>query len=197
MDVNFYKGNFAVLVEFTGEGAIAAVGRDEGRQGNCARIREEECDLLQEAVISTEFNGGDRAIAIHLSNPPDVLPSILLAETEILVQPEAHIVAIETIGGKTEVKQMLFKRNSDGRFTTGGEASKPEGETLLAAQDAALLVGEAVMPCDIPGPEEAQLAVEARDRGDKAHLRRHDWYTRALIETAKALWGLEYSRVGN
>ena len=52
------------------------------------------------------------------------------------------------------MEQVLFKGDGDGGFTAGGEAGEPEGEALLAAQRRALVVGEAVVPCDIPGGAE-------------------------------------------
>lgn len=40
----------------------------------------------------------------YLGDAPDVLVSVLLAEPEVLVQSEAYIVAIETVGGEAEVQ---------------------------------------------------------------------------------------------
>lgn len=43
---------------------------------------------------------------------------------------------------------MLLQGNGDCRFTTGGEASKPQCEALLATEGAALLVGDGGrVPC--------------------------------------------------
>ena len=48
---------------------------------------------------------------------------------------------------------MLLKGYGNGGFTAGGQAGEPEGEAFLAAQGAAFVVGEAVVPCYVPGGE--------------------------------------------
>ena len=50
----------------------------------------------------------------HLSYPPDVLLPILLTEPQVLVQAEADIVAIQPVGRKAQVEQMLLERDRDG-----------------------------------------------------------------------------------
>ncbi len=52
VDVDFYKGDFAVFMDFAGEGTVRAVGGDEGGQGDGAGVGEEERDLLREAAVS-------------------------------------------------------------------------------------------------------------------------------------------------
>lgn len=39
-------------------------------------------------------------VRTYLSNTSDVLVPVLLAESKVLVQPKAHIVAIETVGSE-------------------------------------------------------------------------------------------------
>lgn len=39
----------------------------------------------------------------YLSNPSDVLVSILFAESQVLIQTKAHIVPIKTVGGQSKV----------------------------------------------------------------------------------------------
>lgn len=50
----------------------------------------------------------ERAIT-YLSNATDVLVTVLLRKAQVLVQPEAHIVAVEPVGRQADVKQVLLE----------------------------------------------------------------------------------------
>jgi len=85
----------------------------------------------------------------YFSYPPDVLVAVLLCEAEIFVQPKANIVAVQTVRGKAQVKQVLLKCGCNGRFTRRRQAGKPDGKALLLAVLVALVARERRMPCDV------------------------------------------------
>lgn len=85
----------------------------------------------------------------HLSYPADVLVPVLLAEAQVLVEPEAHIVAVEAVRGESQVQEMLLERGCDGRLARGGEAGEPDSEALLLAETVALSAGEGRVPGDV------------------------------------------------
>lgn len=87
----------------------------------------------------------------YLSDTPDVLVPVLLAETEVLVQSEAHVVAIKTVGSEAQVQQVLLERSCDGRLSRRRETSEPDGEAGLLAECIALLTGERRVPCNVAG----------------------------------------------
>ena len=100
-----------------------AVQESEKRRATCrAKLWLAQGQLRSPAVISA-----------HLGDTSDVLPAIFLAKPKVLIQAKAHIIAIKPVGGKTEVKQVLFESYGNGRFTASGEAGEPKGEALLAA----------------------------------------------------------------
>ena len=76
----------------------------------------------------------------HLGNPPDILPPVLFAETQILIQAEADVVAIESVGGQAVVEEVLLERDGDSGFAAGREAGEPEREAFLLAEGGALEV---------------------------------------------------------
>lgn len=98
----------------------------------------------------------------YLSYPPNVLISILLRETQILIQPESHIVAVESVRGETQVQQVLLKRCGDGGFTGRGKACEPDCEAGLLAEFVALAAREGRVPCDVAGKGRSGLAISAR-----------------------------------
>ena len=127
----------------------------------------------EKAVLARSFNGEPKKVELlaHFSNPPDILPSIFLTESQIFVQAKAHIVPIKTVGGKAKVQQMLFESYGNGGFTAGRETGKPEGEALLAAQGTALVVRKAVVPCYISGAETvSSLEREGKGRGRRTYV---------------------------
>jgi len=105
---------------------------------------------VQPAVVSLSVRDrhADRDGEPYLSNPPDVFSAIFLAESQILVQSEAHIIPIETVGSQSKVEQVLLQCNGYGRFAACRETGKPESEACLAAEGAPLGVGDrGVVPC--------------------------------------------------
>jgi hypothetical protein len=131
-------------------GAVGGEGRDEGCDGDCGRVGEELCDLVVGLVVGSGVcKEASQLGRPYLSNTPDVLVPVLLAEPKVLVQSKAHIVAIETVGGEAQVQQVLLERSCDGRLSGRREASEPDGEAGLLAECIALLTGEGWVPCDV------------------------------------------------
>ena len=85
----------------------------------------------------------------YLSDTPDVLVPVLLTEAKILVQAEAHIVAIETVGSEAQVQQVLLERGCDGRLARRRQAGEPDGEARLLAECVALSAREGRVPGDV------------------------------------------------
>lgn len=102
IDVDLDKGQTGVLagggdlVQTAGGVAVGLVGRDEGGDGDGGAVGEELGDL------------GDAA---------DVLVAVLLAEAEVFVETEAHVVAVEAVGGDAALaEQLVLEFDGDGRF---------------------------------------------------------------------------------
>jgi hypothetical protein len=87
----------------------------------------------------------------NLCDTADVLIPVFLGETQVLVQPEAHVVSIKTVRGETHVEEVLFEGSSNSRLARGREASEPDGKALLATQLVALMARERRMPGNIAG----------------------------------------------
>ena len=87
--------------------------------------------------------------AIYLGDSANVLVAVLLGETEVLVQAEADIVAVETVGGNAEVEEVLLERGRNGGFARGREAGQPDGEAALLAELVALMAREGRVPSDV------------------------------------------------
>lgn len=85
----------------------------------------------------------------HLCDTADVLVTALLVKAKILVQAEADVVAVETVGGETLLQKVLLESSGDGRLARGGETGEPDGGTLLLAELATLLAGETSVPGDV------------------------------------------------
>ena len=143
-------------MELTGLLAVGLVGRDEGGNGNGGAVGEELGDLwaLGSAIACS---GGRSRNRTHLCYPPDVLISALLVETQVLVEAEAHVVAIKTVCGEAEVEQVLLERSGDGRLARGRQASEPDGEAALLAECVALAAGERRVPGDVAAGREFML----------------------------------------
>ena len=50
----------------------------------------------------------DRAVT-YLADSSDVLGAVLIGEAEVLVETEAHVVAVEAVGGEPEVQEVLLE----------------------------------------------------------------------------------------
>lgn len=55
----------------------------------------------------------------YFGYPPDIFSPISLAESQILIQSEPHIVAIESIRRQPLAEQVLLESGGDGGFTAG------------------------------------------------------------------------------
>ena len=91
----------------------------------------------------------ERAGAAYLCNTANVLVTALLVKAKVLVQAEADIVAIETVGSKTLLQEVLLESSGNGRLARGRETGEPDGGTLLLAELATLLAGETSVPGDV------------------------------------------------
>lgn len=134
VDKDFDKGDGLVAalvgldVQLARKIAVGAVGRDEGGDGDGGRVGKELGDLADAA---------------------DVLVAVGLGEAQVLVEAEAHVVAVEAVGGEAQVEEVLLEGGGDGGFARGGEARQPDCEAALAAQLVALAAREGGMPGDV------------------------------------------------
>lgn len=85
----------------------------------------------------------------HLSNSSNVLLTVFGRETEVLVQTESHIVAVESVCRKTKFEEVLLKGSRNGRFARRRKAGKPDSASFLFAKLAALCAREAGVPGDV------------------------------------------------
>ncbi|CCF32536.1 hypothetical protein CH063_04912 [Colletotrichum higginsianum] len=97
----------------------------------------------------TDSVGERRGFGAYLCDATDVLVAVLFGETEVLVEPEPNVVAIQTVGGNSQVQQMLFKGGGNGRLARGRESGQPHSEAALAAKLVALMAREGGVPCDV------------------------------------------------
>lgn len=88
-------------------------------------------------------------ICPYLSNPANVLFSVLRREAKVLVQAKSHVVAVESVGLETKVEEVLLESDGDGRLAGSGEASEPDSATLLLAKVGALSASEAGVPGNV------------------------------------------------
>lgn len=117
-------------------------------------------------------------VCTYFSYPSDVLVAALLVESEVLVEPEAHVVAIETVRRVAEVEQVLLKCRRDGRLAGRGEAGEPDGEAALLAERVALAARQRRVPCDVAA------VCQFAPRGSMAG------YGGAHVAIVSVVWGL-------
>lgn len=111
------------LVQSAGGVTVLLVGGDE--RGNSDR-----------GGVSEELS--------NLSDTADVLVAVCLAESEVLVQSETDVVAIEAVGvHATVADKLLLELDGESGLSGGTEAGQPDCETLLVAEGAALGAGDA------------------------------------------------------
>jgi len=109
--------------------------------------------------------GRGRLQCTHLGDTSDVLVTVLLAKAQVLVQPEAHIVSVESVYSQTLLQEVLLESDGDGGLSGGGQTGEPEGETLLLAELIALGARERCVPCDVAvGWEEESVRDHLHDR---------------------------------
>jgi len=89
----------------------------------------------------------------YLCYPPDVLISVLLAESQVLVQTEPYVVAIETVRGESEMEKVLLERCCNGRFAGCGKTGEPDGKAFLLPEAVTLGAQERWVPCDVAAIE--------------------------------------------
>ena len=77
----------------------------------------------------------------HLADPADVLVPALLVEAEVVVEAEADVVAVESVGELLEVEEVLLERAADRGLAAGAEASEPDRRAALLQEADALLGG--------------------------------------------------------
>ena len=105
---------------------------------------------FQNKTTKTKKRKNKKKKLSHLSNPPNVFPTILLAESKIFIQPEPNIIPIKPICSQCLMQKMLLQRRGNGRFTAGRQPREPDGETLLAAKGASFGMCEGRVPCYVP-----------------------------------------------
>jgi hypothetical protein len=89
------------------------------------------------------------SISAYLGDTPDVLLPVFGREAKVLVQAEPDVVAVESVGLKTKVEEVLLKGNGNGGLSRRGETGEPDSGTLLLAKIGALLAGETGVPGDV------------------------------------------------
>lgn len=85
----------------------------------------------------------------YLRDSPDVLIPVLLAETQVLIQTESHIVTVQSVCSQAKLEEVLLERSRDGRLAGCGQTSEPEREALLLAELIALGAGQGGVPVDV------------------------------------------------
>ena len=89
---------------------VGLVRADETRQRNCTGIAEELCDF---------------------ANAADVFLAIFLGKSEILVYPQANVVAIEAIGQFAHREQRPLQCNRDRALAAAGKTREPDRRPFL------------------------------------------------------------------
>ncbi|KAJ3504335.1 hypothetical protein NM208_g16352 [Fusarium decemcellulare] len=74
-----------------------------------------------------------------------------LTVSSVLVEAEADVVAVETVGGDAEVEEVLLEGSSDSGLARGRKAGEPDGEAALTTELVALTAGEGRVPGDVAG----------------------------------------------
>lgn len=87
------------LMQGPGGVTVRLVGRDKRGDGDGRAVREQ---------------------LGHFGYPPDVLVAVFLAESQVLVQPEPDVVAVETVGGDIALAQELVLQFDGDRRLAGG-----------------------------------------------------------------------------
>lgn len=85
----------------------------------------------------------------YLSYPTNVLISALLVKAKVLVESESYVVAVKTVGGEAEMKEVLFERGRNGGFSGCAETSKPDREAALLPECVALAAREGWVPGNV------------------------------------------------
>lgn len=110
------------LVQLSSGVAVLAVGGDEGSNGDGGGISEQ---------------------LGHFGNAADVLVAVGFAEAKVLVESEADVVTVQTVGVHAAVaEELVLEFNGQCGLARGGETRQPDCETALGAQVAALGAGE-------------------------------------------------------
>lgn len=111
------------LVQLARGVPVLLVRRDKRRDGDRRAVGEQLGDLCDAA---------------------DVLVAVCLAEAQVLVQPEAHIVAVQSVGRDAAVAQeLVLQLHGEGGLARGRQAGEPDCEPALVAQRTALGAGQA------------------------------------------------------
>ena len=67
-------------------------------------------------MLVRDRNARTQRNTTHLADPTDVLVARLLVEPEVLVQPEADVIAIQTVRELVQVEEVLLECASDRRL---------------------------------------------------------------------------------
>lgn len=94
---------------------------------------------------------GKKKMKTYFGNTANVFIAVLFGEAQVLVEAEAHVVAVQAVGRDAQVQQVLLEGRGDGRLAGRGEARQPEGDAALAAELGALGAGEGRVPGNVAG----------------------------------------------
>lgn len=99
----------------------------------CKTISEEE-DLITYLSIRTNESSDTDNSSIskqfgNLRNSPDVFFTILLGETQVLIQSCPHIVSVQTVGRDALAHQVFLKGKGNCCLSSSGKTSQPDGTT--------------------------------------------------------------------
>lgn len=112
--IHLHKWNSCLVVQLPGCITVGNVWADKGRNCNLRRVGKE---------------------LRHLGNAANVLCPGLGAKSEILVQTEADVVAVETIGGNLERYQVLLQSRGKSRLSGCRQTSEPDCQALIDVFD--------------------------------------------------------------
>ena len=128
VDKDLDEREVSLLVELSGRVSVCPVWRDEGGQRDHARVGKE---------------------LRHLRDPSDVLVSVLLAETQVLVQAETDVVTVESVALDAILQELLLKGARHRTLARGAQASEPQGGPILLDELFALVVSQVVVPGNV------------------------------------------------
>jgi hypothetical protein len=100
-------------------------------------------------VISFVTSMSESRGVTYLCDTADVLVTALLVKAKVLVETEADVVTVKTVGSKALLEKVLLESSGNGRLARGRETGEPDGSTLLLAELATLLAGKTSVPGDV------------------------------------------------
>ena len=128
---HLYKPQVGILMQPANFVPVGRVGADEGGQRNRASVAKEFRDL---------------------SDTTNVFPAVRFGETEVLVDAQAHVVAVEAVRQLASPEQRALQGDGDGALAAARKAGKPDRCAFLAQDLVAVFPRyQAFLPGDIGG----------------------------------------------